>query len=166
MTEDENESKGFKVTDKRISYEEEEAGKEEKEKKTQPAPEKQEQEAQTQEPPPQPEQEPESQAPPSGSGLVGESDDQRQVGEQEGYPPLDFTQFILSLGSSAMLQLGEAPHPVDGQYHTDVEGAKQTIDILGILEEKTTGNLNQEEQNLLKNILADLRIRFVKKQSQ
>lgn len=151
MTDEGKENKGFKVTDKRSSYSEEDT--EKKEEK---------QQARKEEPPSEPREEKKAQPPPSAT--EGEPGGRRA--EKEGaYPPLDFTQFILSLASSAMLQLGEAPHPADGQYHTDVEGAKQTIDILGILEEKTRGNLNKEEENLLKNILADLRIRFVKKQS-
>jgi len=76
--------------------------------------------------------------------------------------PLDFSTFLLSLGTSALVQLGEAPDPtLGGERGTDLAGAKQTIDLLGLLEEKTRGNLEEAEQHLLSNLLADLRLRFV-----
>lgn len=76
--------------------------------------------------------------------------------------PLDFSTFLLSLGTSALVQLGEAPDPTQGGTPcADLAGAKQTIDLLGLLQDKTAGNLSDAERHLLKNLLADLRIRFV-----
>ncbi len=76
-------------------------------------------------------------------------------------PPIDFYTFCLSLGSSAFVHLGDAPHPETGQPATDLVLAKQTIDILGMLQEKTRGNLTEEEAHFLQNLLLDLRLRYV-----
>jgi len=80
--------------------------------------------------------------------------------------PLDFSTFLISLGTSAMIQLGDAPDPTSGgMLKPDPEGARQTIDLLGLLEEKTRGNLNETEDGLLKNLLQDLRLRAVQLQN-
>ena len=80
--------------------------------------------------------------------------------------PLDFPTFLLSLGTSALVQLGEAPDPATGRgVAADLSAARQTIDLLAILEAKTQGNLEEAEENLLKNLLRDLRMRFLQKVS-
>jgi hypothetical protein len=76
-------------------------------------------------------------------------------------PPVDFPTFVLSLGSSALMHLGEAPHPGSGETAKDLEMAKHTIDILSMLEQKTKGNLNASEAQLMENLLFDLRLRYV-----
>lgn len=76
-------------------------------------------------------------------------------------PPVDFPTFVLSLGSSALMHLGEAPHPTSGETVTDLAMAKHTIDILSMIEEKTRGNLNASEAQLMENLLYDLRLRYV-----
>jgi hypothetical protein len=78
-------------------------------------------------------------------------------------PSLDFATFVLSLSHSALMHLGEAPHPDDNQTRVSLPLAKQTIDLLGLLEEKTKGNLSGEEERLIGQILFDLRMRFVEK---
>lgn len=78
-------------------------------------------------------------------------------------PEIDFNTFILSLASSVQISLGVIPHPVTQQTHMDLTHAKQTIDILGLLEEKTNGNLQPDESGLLKNILFQLRMQYVEK---
>jgi hypothetical protein len=75
--------------------------------------------------------------------------------------PLDFSTFLLSLGTSALVQMGEAPVPGLGKVELDLAGAAQTIDILGMLEEKTSGNCTDAEVRLLRNLLRDLRLRYV-----
>ncbi|MCC6748674.1 MAG: DUF1844 domain-containing protein [Deltaproteobacteria bacterium] len=75
-------------------------------------------------------------------------------------PAIDFSTFVLSLSTSALVLLGEAPDP-EGNRQRDLPLARQTIDILGILEEKTRGNLTDDEQRLLADVLYDLRLRFV-----
>ena len=77
---------------------------------------------------------------------------------------IDFYTFVLSLGSSAFVALGDAPHPETGELmKEDLRLAKQTIDILSMLSEKTRGNLTEEEARFLENLLTDLRLRYVTK---
>lgn len=75
--------------------------------------------------------------------------------------PMDFSTFVLSLGSSAMVNLGEVPIPGTDETATDLAAAKQIIDILGVLQEKTAGNLDDHEDRLLKSLLYELRIKYV-----
>ena len=77
------------------------------------------------------------------------------------FPNVDFSTFILSLSHSALMHLGEAPHPETHQQAENLALARQTIDLIGILEEKTKGNLTGDEESLLAQILFDLRMRFV-----
>ncbi|HSN92518.1 MAG TPA: DUF1844 domain-containing protein [Anaeromyxobacteraceae bacterium] len=77
---------------------------------------------------------------------------------------IDFYTFVLSLGSSAFIHLGDAPHPETGELlPVNLSLAQQTIDILSMLREKTKGNLTPEEEKFLENLLTDLRLRFVSK---
>ena len=76
--------------------------------------------------------------------------------------PIDFSTFILSLSSSAAFHLGLAPHPENEETNRNLPMAKQTIDLLAMLEEKTQGNLTSDEANILKNILYELRILYIK----
>jgi hypothetical protein len=82
--------------------------------------------------------------------------------EQPQFPEINFPTFVVSLNASALLHLGAIEDPTTGQKTKNLAMAKQTIDILSMLEEKTAGNLNNEEKNLLKNILYDLRLMYVK----
>lgn len=77
-------------------------------------------------------------------------------------PPINFTTFILSLSSSALIQLGEIPDPFTQKVEKNLTAAHQTIDILGLLEQKTKGNLDEEEGRTLEAVLYDLRMRFLK----
>jgi hypothetical protein len=77
-------------------------------------------------------------------------------------PEINFATFIFSLNSSALVQLGIIEDPATGTKMKNLSIAKQTIDILAMLEEKTRGNLTKEEDNLLKMILYDLRLMYVK----
>ena len=79
-------------------------------------------------------------------------------------PAVDFHTFVLSLGSSALLHLGELEHPDVGAPQKDLPLAKHTIDILVMLEEKTKGNLTPAEEKLISSLLYDLRLRFVEAQ--
>jgi hypothetical protein len=80
--------------------------------------------------------------------------------------PIDFYTFVLSLASSAFVPLGDAPHPETGAPAApDLLLAKQVIDILAMLGEKTKGNLTPEEERFLETLLTDLRIRFVERSS-
>jgi len=79
-------------------------------------------------------------------------------------PAVDFHTFVLSLGSSALLHLGELEHPDLGAPQKDLPLAKHTIDILVMLEEKTRGNLTAAEEKLIGSLLYDLRLRYVEAQ--
>lgn len=80
----------------------------------------------------------------------------------DGHPPIDFTTFVLSMSTSAMIQLGELESP-DGTPQTDISMARQTIEILQVLEQKTRGNLSGEEERVLHHVVDDLRARYAKK---
>ena len=77
-------------------------------------------------------------------------------------PAINFPTFIFSLNSSTLVHLGIIDDPASGKKVKNLSLAKQTIDILGMLEEKTRGNLTKDEESMLKNILYDLRMLYVK----
>jgi len=77
---------------------------------------------------------------------------------------LDFSTFVVSIGTSAMVGLGLAENPETGGKSVDLDMAKQNIDILAMLCNKTRGNLSGEEEKLLKTLLYDLRIAYVRHQ--
>lgn len=85
----------------------------------------------------------------------------REKKEHPALPPLDFTTFCLSLASSAMIHLGQRPSPETGEADANLPLAKQTVDILAMIEEKTRGNLNDGEAKLLSTVLYDLRLRYL-----
>lgn len=108
------------------------------------------------------------QPPESGEGKTTDSEAARakhayqQEDENAQLPQIDFSTFVISLNSSALVQLGVLADPMTGEKGKNLSLAKQTIDVLGMLEEKTQGNLNADEANMLKSILYDLRILYVK----
>ena len=77
-------------------------------------------------------------------------------------PEVNFSYFLVSLSSSALLHLGEIGDPQTGQKTKDLALAKHSIDIIAMLKDKTKGNLTDEEQKALESILTDLRWRYVK----
>ena len=77
-------------------------------------------------------------------------------------PPLDFSTFILSLSSSALMSLGMVENPVTKEKEKDPAVAKQTIDLISLLKEKTKGNLSEGETKLMDDVLHELRIWYVK----
>lgn len=78
-------------------------------------------------------------------------------------PQVTFSTFILSLASSALVQLGEVPNPETGEITQDLVMAKHSIDILTMLESKTRQCLDQDESRLLEGILYELRMKYVMK---
>jgi hypothetical protein len=79
---------------------------------------------------------------------------------------LTFTAFVVSLASTAAIHFGDLADPASGQRGApNLEGAKQMIDILSLLEQKTRGNLTAEERQILEQVLYELRMRFVAAQS-
>ena len=79
-----------------------------------------------------------------------------------GMPAVDFSTFILSLYSSALVQLGEIADPSTGAKMKDFNMAKQTVDMVIMLEEKTRGNLDMDEKNLMASLLHELRMAYAK----
>lgn len=90
--------------------------------------------------------------------------DETKSGAKKPYPlpKIDFSTFILSLNSSVLVQLGLIEDPATGQKSKNLALAKQTIDLMAVLEEKTRGNLTTDEENILKNLLYELRMLYVK----
>jgi len=82
-------------------------------------------------------------------------------GKEKKLPEMNFQMLIISLSTSALVQLGIAPNPANGKTEQDLITAKQTIDILGILQEKTKGNLTSEESRLLDQCLYDLKLSYL-----
>src|SRR5436190_24284065 len=85
------------------------------------------------------------------------------MADEKKAPTLDFNALVLSLGSSVIVHLGEAPDPTSGQKRDqpDFTMAQQSIDLLAMLQEKTRGNLSADEARFLDNMLFDLRMMFV-----
>jgi hypothetical protein len=93
--------------------------------------------------------------------------DEKASGKQaDSAPEINFASFVLSLSTSVLYHFGEIPDPVTNKKQRNLMLAKQTIDILGILKEKTAGNLTREEESLLTNLLYDMRMRYVKEIEQ
>lgn len=83
--------------------------------------------------------------------------------QEEGLlPEITFPSFIFSLSSAAFVSLGAIPNPETGKVEKNLPLAKQTIDLLGLLREKTRNNLTPEEDNLFDHLLYDLRMAYVR----
>lgn len=81
-------------------------------------------------------------------------------------PPLDFSTFVLSLASTAMVHLGHTTAPDQSAPTRDLPAAKQAIDMLQMLADKTRGNLDESEDKLLRSVLYDLRVAYVDAQKR
>jgi hypothetical protein len=77
-------------------------------------------------------------------------------------PELDFPAFVISLATSAQISLGAIPHPETNQPAQNIPAAKQMIDALAMLKEKTRGNLSKDEEALLDQVLLTLRMHYVR----
>ncbi len=77
-------------------------------------------------------------------------------------PEISFASFIFSLSSSAFVGLGAIPDPHTGKVEKNLSLAKQTIDLLSLLREKTRHNLSQEEESLFDHLLYDLRMSYIR----
>ncbi len=80
---------------------------------------------------------------------------------KSGLPRIDFSSFILSLYSSGLVQLGSMEDPSTGEKTKNLEMAKHTIDMIAMLQEKTSGNLTGDEEKLLSALLSELRMAYV-----
>jgi len=81
--------------------------------------------------------------------------------DHEPLPEINFSAFVISLSTQALMHLGEIANPISEKVEVDVPVAKQMIDILAMLRDKTRGNLNASEDRLMEDILFDLRMKYV-----
>jgi len=91
-----------------------------------------------------------------------ETPQEEEPGQETPFPEITFVNLLFSLSTSALIQLGEIPDPVSKQSGKNLPLAKQTIDLIGMLQEKTKGNLTSDEEKFMGNILYDLKMRYVK----
>ncbi|MGH7987914.1 MAG: DUF1844 domain-containing protein [Candidatus Binataceae bacterium] len=142
----EEKGKGFKVEDRRRFSSEGELRPEFSEEPAEPSP-----------------------TPPEASALhpgAPSSATTRAAAEQavrENAAELNFATFVVGLSTEALVHLGEIPDPQSGAPMPSLPAAQQVIDIIGMLKEKTRGNLDQDEQALIDAILYDLRMKFVER---
>ena len=99
---------------------------------------------------------------PDESAEKKEEYEQATAKEDYALPEINFPTFIFSLNSSALVNLGVIEDPSTNQKAKNLPMAKQTIDILGMMEKKTQGNLSEDEANMLKTMLYELRMLYVK----
>lgn len=109
-----------------------------------------------------PKEPPPAAGPAAGSvtGSAAQAESAKQPPRQP-LPDIDFSTFVISLSTSALYHLGAIPDPESGAAEVNLPLAKQTIDILGMLRDKTEGNRTPEETRLLDGLLYDLRLRYV-----
>jgi len=112
-------------------------------------------------PPPQPKRQ-EPPAAPAGRQPQQQQPQQPQR-PRRGAPQSDFSMFLSSLSMQALVALGEVAHPVTGLAQPEPEQARYLIDVLGLLQEKTQGNLSPEETTLMDGLLYELRMKFVER---
>lgn len=94
---------------------------------------------------------------------IGNEENLEETGQIGELPKVDFSTFVLSLGTTALYQLGVMSNPASGELaDPDPLIAQQTIDTLEMLRDKTRGNLDDEERKLIDSLLYELRMRFVK----
>ena len=113
------------------------------------------QEDKKEEPQPAPEMKDETREASSTQGIPGEQKDEQ-------IPEINFVSFIYSLATTAFYHFGDFPDPATNKTARNLPAAKQTIDILNILKNKTQGNLEQTEKQMLEDILYELQMRYVK----
>lgn len=75
--------------------------------------------------------------------------------------PASFVNFLSTLATNAAASLGAVPHPVTGKRSLDLDTGKYWLDVLGMIKDKTNGNLHEQENRLLDGLLADLRMQYV-----
>jgi hypothetical protein len=91
---------------------------------------------------------------------VSSADRQPSAGDGTTLPAIDFSTFIMSLSHSVLVHLGDAPDQ-EGRQSPNLELARETIDLIGLLQEKTRNNLTGPEESLIEQALTDLRLRYV-----
>lgn len=96
-----------------------------------------------------------------GASFQREEKPDTKASKQTPLPEIDFSSFIISLSTSVYIHLGDIPDPVTNKTVINLAMAKQTIDIIAMLKEKTEGNLTKEEDQIIDDMLYNLRMKFV-----
>ena len=112
-------------------------------------------------PPARTQQSPAAEAPPREQTQPRRADATEPAGRDPLDDPASFISLIMSLASNAAASLGMMPNPVTGETGVDLKTAKHWIDVLGMLEKKTAGNRDAQEEQMLDGLLADLRMQYV-----
>jgi hypothetical protein len=113
-----------------------------------------------------PSEPPEAAAPLSAASSSQEAEVHDDTSDPLGaHDPASFLNFAMSIASNAAASMGMMAHPVTGESSVDLESAKHWIDILGMLEKKTKGNLHRREEQVVEGLLADLRMQYVSLQN-
>jgi Domain of unknown function (DUF1844) len=102
-----------------------------------------------------------STTPPAASGIQPQQQTAPSDPHQDSGIPVTFSSFVISLGSSSLMLMGEQLDPQQPPMPVNLPQAKEIIDLLSVLEEKTTGNLTTEEQTVLRDMLYALRMKYV-----
>jgi hypothetical protein len=103
----------------------------------------------------------ETQTPPSDASAKAGQAAEAEADLPGAEDPASFASFMMSIASNAASSLGMMEHPVTGKREVDLELGKHWIDVLGMLQQKTRGNLLPQEQQILEGLLADLRMQYV-----
>jgi hypothetical protein len=105
---------------------------------------------------------PEPEVPPASAEAAPEDEDEFSEEDlADARDPASFVSFIMSIASNAASALGMMEHPVTHQREVDVELGKHWIDVLGMMQKKTEGNLTPQERRMLEGLLGDLRMQYV-----
>ncbi|MCK4738776.1 MAG: DUF1844 domain-containing protein [Deltaproteobacteria bacterium] len=96
--------------------------------------------------------------------MTQDNQEKKNTDQQVKESPIEitFSTFLLSLSSSAMMSLGIIPNPITNETTKDTTSARQTIDLIKIFEEKTKGNLSEDEEKLIEAILHELHTAYLK----
>ena len=111
--------------------------------------------------PPQEQLQSEPEPPPPPPSMSEEEPELTEEELAQAQDPASFVNFVMSIASNAASSLGMMEHPVTHQREVDLDLGKHWIEILGMLQKKTAGNLTTQEQNMIEGLLADLRMQYV-----
>jgi len=96
-------------------------------------------------------------------GVAGGAGEAGETGPACQFPEAEFLSFISGLAAQTLMQLGEIENPLEKKKAVNLQAARYSIDLIAMLQEKTEGNLTDEEKSYLGAVLNDLRLRFVAK---
>ncbi|MFQ5588057.1 MAG: DUF1844 domain-containing protein [Nitrospiria bacterium] len=111
------------------------------------------------EPPPKPDSS--EKKPASDVDKAEQPEQTKKINTGSHHVPVNFSSFVLSLATSAFIHLGEEADPATGQKSVDLPNARQVIDLITMLGEKTQGNLSKEEEHLVGQLLYTMRMKYV-----